>query len=1649
MPVQTNINLQGYLAQGLAGVSELWSYKTKNWATCVCAGDIDSDGEIEIIAGSRDGRVRALTKHGDVRWERIIGTKNWVGTVAIIPQNREGKDVPMRVVVGTRDGLVYVLDKDGKTIAKTGERYGFAKDGIAVDSQEVKAFWFQSEHVIREVLVNPERSTEIFIASEDRHVYLLDLESGMVRWKFATKGWIRALYACDIDGDGAIEILLGSKDKHIYVLDQEGNCLARQRLEHSIYTLAAGDIDADGKIEILVGTDGKELIALTANLEQKWRQDFENRLLSLHQTALDGGCKIIAGSEDKHIYFLDGKGKTIWQHQAGSRVFSLSTSDLDNDGQREVLVGSEAKGVHVFRVHLVKDLIRKIRRNYFNMHKPPLETLNTLSHAERALLQDLLNEEVKEHETLKHITLKHIEQSIDDNDYLHALSHLLRLQQQKVQVLWRKDDYGHIRSLCFGDISGDSRHEVILGTSEGALHAFTNSGRSLWTRNLGEEILSVQAGYINRRPWEDIVVCSSDHSISIVSVMNGMMGPARHELKIKCIPSIDEWMTDLHVLAGSKQGAAEVIIGSANKKISLYGRDFTTPSKVIETPQGIKTIYAYVHGDGATPEIVAGSIKNTVYAYTRNGTQLWQYATQDRVRAICVKDIDEDGQVEIVIGSEDRNVHVLDSKGHLRWRYWLPHSVLAVDAIDADGDGKVEIFLGCADGNLYVLNRDGDFLWKYWATDRIRVVKVEDIDEDGNVEIALGAEDQLEVLQVVDQRQVRQLIDQCWWALQKERPTRDVIALLLEQSEALMRAFALQKLAESTHFDLNTFEIFQKFCLDSSVEVRKALVCAIIACYAKAPQQGKRLLTQFSVDPHEEVRQVIVEHIPSLIAQDWETGFEYLEGFAQNSNRFVRRMVLRQLHSLIDHANAPYKEIILRMLLNAALDTESDWVQQEAARTLAHFMDQYPEDLLVNLFKCIMKGIDAKVLRHVLYNAKTPVVQHIFSAFIPLIDGMNDANALQRIKYAVNVLEEVESLRNGKEISLIYKEFQRLSHICTLNAVADYNPQLDANEFAHDNFHASIILRICQHLSMITRLLRIYLKREGLNDRLSSLFEASRTIESISKFAAREYATIVSASVRDRLPDYQFFTLLFQRWSGIISTQLQELRGRAELTVDLKTRSVPHEEQIGIWLMISNAGSSAANNVKISLLHNQEFDVVGRTSFETEVIFAQEEIHAEFSIRPHTAAEMLVLNFEIIYDDAEAVMKKLIKGERLELQEKPSEFIPIPNPYSTGAPTHDKKMFFGRERDVEFLKDNLTRVESKTVIVLYGQRRSGKTTLLLHLVNTSVLGRHIPILVDMQKESYQISISTFFHNLAFYIFKEFRKRGITIEKPEKEEFDRQATFAFERFLDEVETQLVEQKIIVLIDEFEVLEAQVKKGRLDPELFEYLRSLMQHHTSINFLLSGTHKIEELTHGYWSVFFNIALHHQLSRLSAASAIGLITHPVAGYLEYEPYAVHKIRDLTADQPYLLHLVCRSLVDHCNEKSKAYVTINDVNIVLREVMETGQFHFDWLWNQLEAEERIVLVALAEGGREDGRALSRIEIEEIYRHYRIPYKREQVTASLKDLIKMDVIEKIADDLREHLVDGARFRIAVGLIRQWLLKEKTLEQVLQEAGVFQ
>jgi outer membrane protein assembly factor BamB len=1648
MPVS---ELQDALRIGLAVVSEIWHHSTKSWVTSVAAADIDSDGDIEVLAGSRDGRVHVLTRWGDLRWDRIVGNKSWVGTLAVQP---ESSSMAARMLIGNREGMIFALDKDGKIVSPDGKLFAPGRQDWATEpDQEKTAYWLKSEQVIRQVVITEPTATSpsmIVAGSEDRRVYALDAESGKLLWTFPTQGPVRAICAADVNGDGEIEILAGSGDHYLYLLNSQGRCLHQHLLQdRQIYTIFAADIDHDQQTEILVGTDAKDLLVLTPDFTRKWSHTFSNRLLCLQVADLDndGHNEIIAGSEDQHLYILDHQGNRLWRHHLGAGIFSLYAIDFDHDGQIELLVGSEDTRLHVLRIRLIRQLSRKIRRQYQQLGKPAPESLTELSPAEQDLLRDILDEE-RSHVLVKPATLEHVDECLTGGEHLLALIELLRLQQQKVQLRWCKDKPGHIRALYLGDISGDQQREVVIGSAEGLVQAFSAAGKNLWQLRLTGQILALQTGYLDHRKWQDILACSSDHHIYVISGTKKSITRTSY---------MNEWMSSFYLLAQERRSTPTVIVGTEDKKLCFYGRDLATPLQTISTPQGIKIVAAYdamqaprAPGE-QIPEVIAGSLENTVTAYSRHGRLLWNYHTYDRVLAIAIKDLDGDGRVEIIIGSEDRNVHVLSNDGKLKWRYFTEHRVIAIDACDLDHDGSLEVLAGCGDGKLYVLSAQGDLLWSYQTNDRIRVVRAEDIDDDGHVEIALGSEDRLELLSVIDQEKVSEQIAACWQTLLQDRNTDEVITTLLTQQNPLLRAFALRKFAERADFAASDMLTLKDLVKDGARQVRLSLTYAAIHRYSVDPEQATALLNQLSTSWDRALRVAFVAQLPALTQQNWELGLEYLERFLRNQDRFVRRTVIRQITQLIPTVPKSLPDALFQLVLLGLNDEESRWIRQESARAFARFLDRYHKKIILYLYYFITNCSHYEILHLIAFHTRNPQATRLFSAMSALLTHLYEVNTQSRIDDVVNgvveALAEIRTLAYGQDSWLLYREFARLLSLHTIEGIADYQCGLHLNQFSPQNEYVPLTLHILERFDIITRLLTIYLHRTALNDQLNSLLEASAAIEHLQEYLEQQYAGALPGENIVRLPDRRLFEIILKQWSATIKAAFGELSGRPDLHAALKTTSARREEAVTVQLLISNRGRSSANQVKTTLLSSSDFTVIGPDSLEIGPIFPQEAVEAEFTIRPRDVATLLTLAFETVYYEefvngkSESPMKWLPYEGHLELTAPPQEFKHIPNPYSTGTPTRDKNMFYGRANDIAFLKDNLTRTEAKSVIVLYGQRRSGKTTLLRHLVNTSVLGEHIPVLIDMQEEEYKITVSKFLYHVAHYIYQALRKKDMQLLRPEKAEFTSDPTFAFNLFLDEVEAHLSGQKIVLLLDEFEVLETQVEKKQLEAEIFPYLRSLMQHRQSLNFVLSGTHEMGQLLRGYWSVFFNIAHHHRLSRLAPQDTEDLITRPVAGSLEYEAHAIQKIRMLTGDQPYLIHLVCRSLIDLCNSRHKAYATIHDVNTVQQDVMQTGQFHFDWIWDQITVEEQMALSAIAEGRKEEGRLISFSEIEDLYRQHHLPLKRGVLLAAIKRLSDLDVVE---DDGTQMAPERKRYRISVGLIGKWLRKEKALESLRQQ-----
>jgi predicted AAA+ superfamily ATPase len=71
------------------------------------------------------------------------------------------------------------------------------------------------------------------------------------------------------------------------------------------------------------------------------------------------------------------------------------------------------------------------------------------------------------------------------------------------------------------------------------------------------------------------------------------------------------------------------------------------------------------------------------------------------------------------------------------------------------------------------------------------------------------------------------------------------------------------------------------------------------------------------------------------------------------------------------------------------------------------------------------------------------------------------------------------------------------------------------------------------------------------------------------------------------------------------------------------------------------------------------------------------------------------------------------------------------NPYIAGAPVTEARMFFGREDVFDWIQNSLVGKYADHMLVIHGQRRVGKTSVLKQLGNR-LPKRYIPVFFDLQ-----------------------------------------------------------------------------------------------------------------------------------------------------------------------------------------------------------------------------------------------------------------------------------------------------------------------------
>ncbi|MCL5996365.1 MAG: ATP-binding protein [Chloroflexi bacterium] len=406
--------------------------------------------------------------------------------------------------------------------------------------------------------------------------------------------------------------------------------------------------------------------------------------------------------------------------------------------------------------------------------------------------------------------------------------------------------------------------------------------------------------------------------------------------------------------------------------------------------------------------------------------------------------------------------------------------------------------------------------------------------------------------------------------------------------------------------------------------------------------------------------------------------------------------------------------------------------------------------------------------------------------------------------------------------------------------------------------------------------------------------------------------------------------------------------------------------------------------------------------------------------------------------------RQILKDYLLQLSESVETSQELDNPYVVGVPlTEQQKIFVGRT-DISARIEQLLLDQRRPPLLLWGQRRMGKTSLLRNL-GRLLPSSTLPMFVDGEAVSGAADYADLLYNMAREMGKSAREqRNLSLPRLSRAALAANPFTYFNEWLDAVEKTLDtgQYTALLALDEFEALGNVLNKGRFDDEdILRMLRHLMQHRPKFKVLLASSHSVDEFQH--WSSYLINMQVVKLSYLSELDTRQLIEHPVPGFgLHYEPEAARRVYVLTRGHPTLVQLLCYEIVELKNEQDpgvRRLATLADVEDAVPRALGSGRFIFaDMQQNQIDSNGVALLRILAMHG----------ESAVVPRSTLMSRCPDNFDHTVDLLLRRDVIESVGEAYRptvqarstwrsqrvppSQLGEGYRFQVE--LVRRWFAK---------------
>lgn len=386
-------------------------------------------------------------------------------------------------------------------------------------------------------------------------------------------------------------------------------------------------------------------------------------------------------------------------------------------------------------------------------------------------------------------------------------------------------------------------------------------------------------------------------------------------------------------------------------------------------------------------------------------------------------------------------------------------------------------------------------------------------------------------------------------------------------------------------------------------------------------------------------------------------------------------------------------------------------------------------------------------------------------------------------------------------------------------------------------------------------------------------------------------------------------------------------------------------------------------------------------------------------------------------------------------RQPPRQLPPLPpNPY-TSEEVYTRDIFYDRQELLDIFLEWLREPPPTKPMILHGQRRVGKTSLVMYLRNEYLPAYRLvqSVLVNFQ------DLSGFApQNVAGLIVRTIF-RDIRQSAPPQEEGEEPMEW-LSRSLDEALKYY--PRLLVIIDEFNVLIDIERESQTNSLVYNNLRAVMSAQRTVNWLLvvQDTHFFDREMWRGAGVLFQKAKKHAVEHLDRNWSRRLILEPArkCGIAPQDEKAmIDEVLRLTAGSPFLIHLICRELVDRARRQGRTIITTADLKAASDIVIHEGERWFFHFMQNLTALRELVMAAVTFALRDENDS-DESQVIKLTRAKAPEITIKTVRHTLVELAKEGLISiQTKDDNRTR-----RISIQIGLFKIFLSDKMDIDKSL-------